>query len=197
LYLLVFIKILISVFRSATTRATYHTTTITRHIAIGTLMRYVLIRQTTPTEEQQQYVPKGKRSRWIVGIPFTRIGTPIDKGADFLLKIKWTRGTESSKRYRTVRAIARRMTTGNGRKVASVEAAMVFVPVIVMESRAAPKHSNEASFDTDSSMIGVYNRCSACISDNPAHLIGKLTPGLKTKKGFHGLRTTNIMMGTI
>jgi hypothetical protein len=121
----------------------------------------------------------------------------INKGADLLLTTKWIRGTQSSKRYRTVRAIARRMSTGNGRKTASLAAAMVFVAVIVMESRAVPKHSNAASFDTDSSMIGVDNRCSACISNNPAHFIGKLTPGLKTIKGFHGSRTTNIMMGTI
>jgi hypothetical protein len=185
------------VLRSALTRATYHATTIARHIAIDALMRYALLRQNTPTEEQQQYVPKGKRSRWIVGIPFARIGTLIDRAADLLLTIKWTRGTESSKRYRAVRAIARRMATGNGRKVTSVAAAMALVAVIVMESRAAPKRNNEATFDTDSSLIGVDNRCSACISDNPAHFVGKLTPGLKTIKGFHGSRTTEIMMGTI
>jgi hypothetical protein len=116
-------------------------------------MRYALLRQTTPTE--QQYVPKGKRSRWIVGIPFARIGKLIDRAADLLLAIKWTKGTASSKRYQAVRAIARRMSTGNGKKATLVAATMALVAVIVMESRAVPKHSNEASFDTDSSMIGV------------------------------------------
>jgi hypothetical protein len=38
--------------------ATYRVTTIIRDAAIGALMRYALIRQTAPTEEQQQYVPK-------------------------------------------------------------------------------------------------------------------------------------------
>jgi hypothetical protein len=89
-------------------------------------MRYALIRQTAPTDEQQQYVPKGKRHRWIAGGLFARIGMLIDKGADFLLTIKWIRGTQSSKRYRAVRAIARRMSLGNGRKAASVAAAMAF-----------------------------------------------------------------------
>jgi hypothetical protein len=46
-------------------------------------------------------------------------------------------------------------------------------------------------------MISVDNRCLACISDNSANFIGKLTPGTKIIKGFHGSRTTSIMMGTI
>ena len=67
-------------------------------------MRYALIRQTAPTEEQQQYVPKGKRNRWIVGGLFARIGKLINKGANFLLTIKWISvGTKRSKRYRMCR----------------------------------------------------------------------------------------------
>jgi hypothetical protein len=128
--------------------ATYRATTIIRNVAIGALMRYALIRQTAPTEEQQQYVPKGKRNRWIVGGLFARIGKLIDKGADFLLTIEWIRGTERSKRYRAVQAIPRRISKGNRKKVSSMAAAMALVAVIVMESRAVPKHSNETSFDT-------------------------------------------------
>jgi hypothetical protein len=112
--------------------ATYRATTIIRNVAIGELMRYALIRQTAPTEEQQQYVPKGKRNRWIVGGLFARIG----------------KLTERSKWYRAVQAIARQISKGNGKKVSSMAAAMALVAVIVMESRAVPKHSNEASFDT-------------------------------------------------
>jgi hypothetical protein len=72
---------------------------------------------------------------------------------------------------------------------------MAFVTTIVMESRAVPKHSNEANFDTNSTMID--NRCTACNSSNPAHFIGNLTPELKIIKRFHGSRTTSIMTGTI
>jgi hypothetical protein len=46
-------------------------------------------------------------------------------------------------------------------------------------------------------MIGINNRCSACILDNPAHFIGNLSPGIRIIKGFHGMHTTTIMMGTI
>jgi hypothetical protein len=63
--------------------------------------------------EHQHYVPKGKRHRWIVGGLFAWIGKLIDKGADFLLTIKWIRGTERSKWYRAVQAIARRISKGS------------------------------------------------------------------------------------
>jgi hypothetical protein len=69
------------------------------------------------------------------------------------------------KRYRAVRAIARRMSKGHGKKVVSVAAAMAFAATIMMESHAVPKRSNKANFDTDNTMID--DRGTACNSDNP------------------------------
>jgi hypothetical protein len=86
------------------------------------------------------------------------------------------------------------MSKGHGKKVVSVAAAMAFVATIMIELRAVPKRSNEANFDTDSTMID--NRGMACYSNNPAHFIGNLTPELKIRKRFQGSRTTIIMTAT-
>ena len=53
------------------------------------------------------------------------------------------------------------------------------------------------SFDTDSRTIGVDNRCSACISNDPSDLITELKPCNKSIKGFGGARTSGVMIGTI
>jgi Reverse transcriptase (RNA-dependent DNA polymerase) len=58
---------------------------------------------------------------------FARIGYLIDKGADFLLTIKWIRGTKRSKRYRAVQAIARQISKDNRKKASSMAAAMALV----------------------------------------------------------------------
>jgi hypothetical protein len=110
--------------------------------------------------------------------------------------VRWLKGNRKSARFRKIRTVAHRMTR-HGRDRTSVAATMALAVIMVMESRTPNQHSNTARFDTDATFIGVDNRCTACILDDLAHFVGKLTPGTKTIKGFHGSRTTSIMSGTI
>ena len=69
---------------------------------------------------------------------------------------------------------------------------------LAMSSKTAVKIGQHvASFDTDSEIIGVDNRCSACISHEAADFITPLQPTKRTIKGFGGARTTNVMSGTL
>ena len=56
---------------------------------------------------------------------------------------------------------------------------------------------NHASFDTDSSPVGVDNRCSGCISHKVTYFIRELVDCNITIKVFGGTRTMNIKIGTI
>ena len=67
----------------------------------------------------------------------------------------------------------------------------------VMVLSATTVAHNHASFDTDSSPVGVDNRCSKFISHKVTDFIGKLVDCNRTIKCFGGTRTTNIKMGTI
>jgi hypothetical protein len=52
-------------------------------------------------------------------------------------------------------------------------------------------------FDTDSALIGIDNRASACMSDNIHDFCGSLQPTNRIIRGFAGTKTTNVQMGTI
>ena len=64
-------------------------------------------------------------------------------------------------------------------------------------SAQVDKYTNLATFDTDSVLVGIDNRCSACISHDIDDFEGPLVDSNKTIKGFGGTRTTNLKMGTI
>ena len=55
----------------------------------------------------------------------------------------------------------------------------------------------KTNFNLDSFDIGIGNRCSGCISSNPADFIGSLCDSGRTIKGFMGTKTTNIKVGTL
>ena len=52
-------------------------------------------------------------------------------------------------------------------------------------------------FDCDSKLIGIDNRCSACISPDIDDFIGKVTKTDKTIRGFGGQKVCNVYTGTI
>jgi hypothetical protein len=52
-------------------------------------------------------------------------------------------------------------------------------------------------FDTDSALIGIDNRASACMSDNIHDFSGPLQPTNRVIRGFAGTKTTNVQIGTI
>ena len=70
--------------------------------------------------------------------------------------------------------------------------------IISMEVRASgTKGARLTKFDTDSSSIGIDNRCSGCISHRVEDFEGPLMDTNKTIRGFGGSRLSNIKMGTI
>ena len=58
-------------------------------------------------------------------------------------------------------------------------------------------HTNTVRFDTDSAMVGIDNRCTACISHFAQDFIGPLIDSKRSIKGFGGSKTTGVKMGTI
>lgn len=54
-----------------------------------------------------------------------------------------------------------------------------------------------AYFDTDSTEIGIDNRCTACISNDLQDFIDAPTPSGRVIKGFGGTRHTQVMTGTL
>ena len=69
--------------------------------------------------------------------------------------------------------------------------------MMVMVLSVPTASQNHASFDTDSSPVGVDNRCSGCISHKVTDFIGELVECNRTIKGSGSTRTKNIKMGTI
>jgi hypothetical protein len=67
-----------------------------------------------------------------------------------------------------------------------------------MQASATIAKEREVRFDTDSSYIGVDNRCSACISHEAADFeVGTLKPCNRIVKGFGGSRVTDVQIGTL
>ena len=60
-----------------------------------------------------------------------------------------------------------------------------------------PIQANQVAFDTDSSALGIDNRCSACISHKIGDFIGPLTDVKRSIKGFGGAVTFPIKQGTL
>jgi hypothetical protein len=75
---------------------------------------------------------------------------------------------------------------------------IIAMSVLAMQAHATIAKEKEVRFDTDSSNVGVDNRCTACIS----HDIGDFEPGSirpsnRVVKGFGGSRATNVKTGTL
>ena len=68
--------------------------------------------------------------------------------------------------------------------------------VMELEVKAI-KRSNVVRFDTDSGPVGIYNRCTGCISHVAQDFIGQLRESGKSIKGFGGTRILNVKIGTI
>jgi hypothetical protein len=69
--------------------------------------------------------------------------------------------------------------------------------VLVMQANATISTERETRFDTDSELVGIDNRCSACISHESSDFDGPLEKSNRVVKGFGGSRTTNIKVGIL
>ena len=75
--------------------------------------------------------------------------------------------------------------------------ALLAMPLIVHSSEIGTKRQRRFRVDTDSSQIGVDNRCTACISNKVEDFLNDLTHSKRVIKGFGGSQTTNLMVGTL
>ena len=66
-----------------------------------------------------------------------------------------------------------------------------------MQAASNDIHDNVIRFDTDSGLVGIDNRCSACISHKIEDFEGSMQEVNRSIKGFGGTRTYNVKMGTI
>ena len=74
----------------------------------------------------------------------------------------------------------------------------MFVALLAMVIQAKTTNQETSTkFDTDSYLIGIDNRYTACISYNADDFVGLLVKIDCTIKGFGGTRTTNVYKGTL
>ena len=69
--------------------------------------------------------------------------------------------------------------------------------IIAMKTKFENQTTPCDPFDTDSGMIGIDNRCSACITNVRSDIPGELTECNKVVKGFGGPRAFKVWSGTI
>ena len=74
---------------------------------------------------------------------------------------------------------------------------LAYTAIIAMSTRQNYNVSEAIPFDMDSQMIGVDNRCSACITHVREDMPGELVPCHRSIKGFGGARVWEVWHGTI
>ena len=74
---------------------------------------------------------------------------------------------------------------------------LVYTAIIAMTTRQNYNVSEAIPFDMDSQMIGIDNRCSACITHVRTDMPGELTPCHRSIKGFGGAKIWEVWRGTI
>ena len=70
----------------------------------------------------------------------------------------------------------------------------------VVMTTASPQSYNVTEvppFDTDSQLVGVDNRCSACITNVRSDTPGEIVACNRSIRGFGGAKVWNVWMGTI
>ena len=71
-------------------------------------------------------------------------------------------------------------------------------PVMAMPTKTStPRNDNVVKMDTDSSTIGIANRCSLCISHVAEDFIGDLRESKRKIRGFGGIIQPKIKTSTL
>ena len=68
---------------------------------------------------------------------------------------------------------------------------------VAMQEEGADSFEQQMTFDTNSSPIGVDNRCTGCLSHQNEDFEGPLIDTGRQIKGFGGSLTSNVQMGTL
>jgi hypothetical protein len=75
--------------------------------------------------------------------------------------------------------------------------ALAAFKAVAMRAKGTSIHKNRVTFDTNSGPIGVVNQCMGCISHCIEDFEGPSSKSGQSIKGFGGLCTKNIKIGTI
>jgi Reverse transcriptase (RNA-dependent DNA polymerase) len=96
-----------------------------------------------------------------------------------------------------------RLSLGPTASEVPVSAHWLLRPLVCHQAVSMAAHMDDSKgaqaqvFDTDSRLVGIDNRASACMSDDIRDFVGPLSNTDRVVKGFAGSRTTNVQMGTI
>ena len=74
---------------------------------------------------------------------------------------------------------------------------MAYTAIIAKSTHQSYHVSKSIAFDTDSQLVGIDNRCSACITHGCEDMPGELIPCHQSIKGFSGSKVWNVWHGTI
>ena len=136
----------------------------------------------------QSYTPKSKRKRLS---PITMAGITLQRVKDQLCEVITMTTRNPAKVIKYTAKLTKYMNMGR-------ETWLCCMEIISMQAKSSyPKGARITNFDTDSSNIGVDNRCSGCISHRIDDFEGTMTETTKSIRGFAGSRVHNVKMGTI
>ena len=148
----------------------------------------------TPSLHDTYYVPRSQRGTW---------PHKLKKGMVHLLSqaaqsidtfvTRHTTSTGHTPR-RSISPVVRCKRTLCRRRLGHL---VLMSSIIAMDARHTKPRERTTVFDTDSRAIGIDNRASACISDNPDDFDGPLRKCTRAIKGFGGTTTHNVFMGTL
>jgi hypothetical protein len=143
-------------------------------------------------DDQKYYIPKSQRSR------FGRLKAQWSLVLKSWLKKGFDKVEEKVFNWRTrhkyyrIHGIAMRHSAYKSTRVIRF---LAFQAVAMSATGQAVM--NNPVFDTDSGMVGIDNRCSACISNKIEDFIDIPIDSNRVIKGFGGARTSNVKTGTI
>ena len=145
--------------------------------------------------DSKRYIPKHKQWRsikWMKNMISQMVQLTARKFENWL--DSQGESTKRNLKIRKMRTTASRLrcTTRVKKKTFTIMAALAMAAKTELRTG-----QHIATFDTDSELIGVDNRCTACISHEASDFITELVPTKRTIKGFGGTRTANVMTGTL
>ena len=136
------------------------------------------------------YIPKSKRS-WVHGLTASlhnKMELIIDKVYNYTTNWPTLRPNTSSTGLKTHTSY----------KYMRATRLLTLTTVLAAHSiEARPAARSVPQWDTDSAIIGIDNRCSACMSHLPADFIGDLQKYNRIIRGFGGTRHFNVQIGTL
>lgn len=165
---------------------------------IGSLVIFLFFRKKEQIPPKPPYVPKRARERNKVTKCKKIIFTCLDfLCAKLVQKLdSWAKPLSRSDFARTRRQLSRINTPRIKTKRISKRRAILAMSVLAMNSQvnAVQRYS---TFDTDSKIIGIDNRCTGCISAFLDDFVGPIVRTNKTIKGIGGDTEYEVFRGTL